>query len=85
MRQNNFTVEGVDNNRKDVTGRSIRVSQEAVGEFSMLLNQFSAEFGHSTGGQFNTLIKSGSNAVHGSAFQYFQNRKLNAVDQANKR
>ncbi len=85
VRQNNFTVEGVDNNRKDVTGRSINVPNEAVAEFSMLQNQYGAEFGHSTGGQFNIVIKSGSNETHGSAYEYFQNRNLNAIDEADAR
>jgi hypothetical protein len=84
-RNNNFTVEGVDNNRKDVTGRNVDVPNEMVEEFSVLQNQFTAEFGRSGGGQFNTVIRSGSNDLHGSLFEYFENRKLNAVDQANAR
>ena len=46
----------------------------------MLQNQFSAEFGHSSGGQFNETIKSGTNQFHGRAYEYFQNRDLNAID-----
>lgn len=84
-RQNSFTIDGVDNNRKDVTGANLRVPNEAVAEFSMLQNQFGAEFGHSTGGQFNTVLKSGTNTIHGSAYEYFQNRNLNAVDEADAR
>lgn len=78
---NSFNIEGVDNNRKDVTGPVVFVSNEAVSEFSILQNQFSPEFGHSSGGQFNTVIKSGTNAVHGSIYEYLQNRNLNAIDQ----
>ena len=84
-RQNNFTIEGVDNTRQDVTGANIRVPNEAVEEFSMLQNQFNAEFGHSTGGQFNVALRSGTNATHGSVYEYFQNRNLNAVDEADAR
>ena len=84
-RNNNFMVEGVDNNRKDVTGRSVDVPNEMVQEFSFLQNQFTAEFGHNTGGQFNSVIKSGSNQIHGSLYEHFDNRKLNAVDEANAR
>jgi hypothetical protein len=84
-RNNNFMVEGVDNNRKDVTGRSVDVPNEMVAEFSFLQNQYTAEFGHNTGGQFNSVIKSGSNDLHGSLYEHFQNRKLNAVDEANAR
>ncbi len=71
----------MDNNRKDVTGPVVFVSNEAVAEFSLLQNQFSPEFGHSSGGQFNTVIKSGTNDVHGSIYEYLQNRNLNAIDQ----
>ena len=79
---NNFTIEGVDNNNKAITGPLVYVPTEATAEFTLLQNQFAPEYGHSTGGQFNTIIKSGTNQVHGSLFEYFQNRNLNAVDQA---
>jgi hypothetical protein len=84
-RNNSFTVEGVDNNRRDVTGRNVTIPNEAVAEFTLLQNQYSAEFGSGTGGQFITSIRGGSNSFHGSAFEYLQNRNFNAVDQANAR
>ena len=79
-RNNNFTVEGVDNNSLSVTGPLITVPNDAVDSFTVLQNQFSAEFGHSSGGQFNQTIKSGTNQFHGTAYEYFQNRNLNADD-----
>ncbi|HXY49600.1 MAG TPA: TonB-dependent receptor [Terriglobales bacterium] len=79
---NNFTVEGVDNNNKAVTGNLITVPNDAVEDFTLLSNQFNTEFGHSSGGQFNTTIKSGTNSFHGSLYEYFRNRHLNAVDNA---
>ena len=84
-RNNNFMVEGVDNTDKGVTGRLVDVPNEAVAEFSVLQNQYGAEFGRSTGGQFNTVVKSGTNEIHGSLYEYFANRALNAMDQSNKR
>src|SRR5207253_5611908 len=39
------------------------------------------EFGHSSGGQFNTVVRGGTNEMHGSVFEYLENRDLNAVDQ----
>jgi hypothetical protein len=78
-RDNNFTVERVDNNNKSVTGALITVPPEAVENFTLLSNQFNSEYGHSSGGQFNTTVKSGT--FHGSAYEYFRNRNLNAVDQ----
>jgi len=80
-RDNNFTVEGVDNNNKSVTGALITVPPDAVENFTLLSNQFNSEFGHSSGGQFNTTVKSGTNDFHGSVYEYFRNRNLNAVDQ----
>jgi hypothetical protein len=79
-RDNNFTIEGVDNNNKSVTGPLVSIPVDAVQEFSALQNQFSPEFGHSNAGQFNTIILSGTNQFHGKAFGYIQNRDFNAVD-----
>jgi hypothetical protein len=47
----------------------------------VLQNQEGAEYGHSSGGQFNTILKSGTNTFHGTAYEYLQNRNLNAIDQ----
>jgi hypothetical protein len=80
-RNNNFTIEGVDNNYKTGAGTLLVVPNDATEEFTLLQNQFSAEFGHSSGGQFNVIVKSGTNSVHGSAYEYLQNRNLNAIDQ----
>src|SRR5579875_2396590 len=77
---NNFTIEGVDNNVLSVTGPAVTVPNDAVSEFSVLQNQFSPDFGHSSGGQFNQVVKSGTNEFHGTAYEYFQNRNLNAAD-----
>src|SRR4030095_13012477 len=79
-RNNNFMVDGVDNNRKDITGPQVYVSPEVVQEFSLLQNQFSAEFARSNGGPFLTVTKSGTNDFHGAAYGFFRNRYLNALD-----
>jgi hypothetical protein len=83
-RNNNFVLDGVDNNDKSVTGPQVFVSPEAVAEFSLLSNQYSAEFARSTGGQFITVTKSGTNSFHGTAYGFFQNRHLNALDTTEK-
>jgi hypothetical protein len=80
-RANNFTVDGVDNNNRANTGALAAVPNDATQEFTFLQNQFGSEFGHSSGGQFNVLVKTGSNELHGSLYEYFQNRNLNAIDQ----
>jgi hypothetical protein len=84
-RNNNFTIEGVDNNDKSVTGPLATVPNDAVDSFTVLQNNFSPEFGHSSGGQFNTTIKSGTNKFHGRAYEYFNNRNLNAQDSVTAR
>jgi hypothetical protein len=83
-RNNNFVLDGVDNNRKDITGPTVYVSPDNVAEFSLLQNQFSAEFARSNGGQFITVTKSGTNDLHGSAYGFARNRYLNAIDTLQK-
>jgi hypothetical protein len=83
-RNNNFVVDGIDNNRKDISGPAVYVSPETVSEFSILTNQFSAEFARSTGGQFIVASKTGSNEFHGTAYLFSRNRFLNALDTAQK-
>jgi hypothetical protein len=77
---NSFTIEGVDNNGKGTTGPLVSVPNDAVAQFTVLQNQFSPEFGHSSGGQFNQIVKSGTNEFHGLLYEYFQNRNLDAAD-----
>ena len=73
-------MDGIDNNDKAVSGPQIYVSPESVAEFNVLTNQASAEFARSTGGQFITVTKSGGNDFHGTAYDFFENRHLNALD-----
>jgi len=79
-RDNNFMLEGVDNNNKSVTGPLVFVPNDDVEEFTLLQNQFSPEYGHSTGGQFNEIVKSGTNSFHGMLYDYNRNRDYNALD-----
>ncbi len=83
-RNNNFVVDGIDNNDKGVTGPQVYISPDTISEFSLLQNQYSAEFARSTGGQFIVTTKSGTNDFHGEAYDYFRNRKLNALDTLQK-
>ncbi|MGH9929775.1 MAG: carboxypeptidase-like regulatory domain-containing protein [Pyrinomonadaceae bacterium] len=69
-RDNNFVVDGVDNNDKSVTGPQSYISPEEVAEFTLLQNQFSAEFARSNGGNFLTVTKSGTNDFHGSFYGF---------------
>jgi hypothetical protein len=64
-RNNNFTVEGLDNNSKSVTGPLVPIPNDSIAEFTILQNDYSVEFGHSSGGQLNFVLKSGTNSFHG--------------------
>jgi outer membrane receptor for ferrienterochelin and colicin len=59
---------------------STQISQDAVQEFQVLTNGYSAEFGRASGGVINTVTRSGANDVHGTAYWFFRNRSLNARD-----
>jgi Carboxypeptidase regulatory-like domain/TonB dependent receptor-like, beta-barrel len=59
-------------------------SLDAIGEFQVNTSSYSAELGHTGGGLVNVVTKSGGNAFHGSAFAYYRDKSLNAIDLINK-
>jgi len=65
-------------------GHTSEVIPEAVSDFNLVTNMFSAELGHSAGGQFNIVTKSGTNKWHGSAWEFNNNRNFNAMDNLEK-
>ena len=77
---NRFFVEGTDNNSYFSPSPLAYISNEAVAEFTLLQNNFGAEFGGGPGGIFNTVVKTGGNQFHGSLYEYNQNRMLTAID-----
>lgn len=79
-RSNNIMVDGLDNNDPIVGSVRAVFSQEAVREFQVLTNSFSAEFGKASGGVVNIVTKSGTNEFHGNAFMYLRADELNAKD-----
>ena len=83
-RFNGFNIDGVEDNKLDTNGPTQPVIQESIAEFTLLTNQFSAEYGHSAGGIFNTVTKSGTNNWHGSAWGYNRNRNYDAFDNQQK-
>lgn len=87
--ENNFLLNGVDNNVNVIdfinqTSFVISPSVEAIGELQVLTNGYSAEYGRAAGGVVNAILKSGTNEVHGVAFEILQNEKLNANRWENK-
>lgn len=77
-RSNNITVDGVDNTDPVVGAVRATPSQEAVREFQVLANAYSAEFGKASGGVVNIVTRSGTNTPSGNAFYFFRDEALNA-------
>lgn len=76
----NDTTQSYYNENAGRTRISTQISQDAVQEFQVLSNGFSAEFGRASGGVVNTVTRSGTNETHGTGYWFFRNRTLNAVD-----
>jgi hypothetical protein len=81
---NNFLLDGIDNNfygttNQGFSNQAIQPSPDSVAEFRMIVNAYSAEFGRTGGAVMNVASKSGTNEVHGSLWDFFQNEKLNAT------
>jgi hypothetical protein len=83
-RSNNITVDGLDNNDPAVNAVRATFSQEAVREFQVLTNSYSAEFGKASGGVVNIVTKSGTNRITGNLFGYFRDETLNAKEHFEK-
>src|SRR5579872_6106886 len=75
---NNFMLDGVDNNSNDNAGNILRTSVDAIEEFKVQTSNYSAEFGRSGGAVINATIKSGTNAFHGTVFEFLRNSALDA-------
>lgn len=75
-----FLIDGADNTDFLSNNIAVNPNPDAVQEFKILTNNYDAEFGRSSGGIVNQVIKSGTNHVHGSAFEFLRNDVLNARD-----
>jgi hypothetical protein len=75
---NNFLLEGVDNNDPYINQYVALPSVDAIQEFKVQSSDYSAEYGRTGGAQINVVLKSGTNAFHGTLFEYFRNRSLDA-------
>src|SRR5262245_6567327 len=77
-RDNNFMLDGVDNNETWLQTVVIFPSVDSLDEFKLQTSTYSAEFGRSLGGVVNLQIKSGTNNLHGSGFEFHRNDALDA-------
>ena len=75
---NNLTIEGLDNNDDRAARERFVPTTDAVDEFQVIANQFSAEYGRAAGGRVNLRLRAGSNQLHGRGFYYFRDESLNA-------
>ena len=83
--QNNYLLDGIDNNTSDVDFLAsasfvIKPPVDAIAEFNLQTSDFSAEFGRAGGAVLNATLKSGTNQLHGSAWEFLRNDKLDAAD-----
>ncbi len=83
-RENNFTIDGSDNNDEDIGTRRqgfvivTPQSIESLQEFQVVTALADARFGRNLGGQINAVTKSGANKYHGALYGFFTNHRLNA-------
>ncbi len=78
-RSNNFSVNGGDGNDLFVNSPAIQPSPDSIAEFRVISNTFDAEYGRNSGAVVNVVTKSGSNTFHGSMYEFFRNKALNAA------
>ena len=80
---NNFLLNGVDNNEFGLGGVIVLPPPDAIQEFRTEENSMSAEFGRG-GAAVNVVLKSGTNQIHGGAYEFIRNDKLDAVNYFNQ-
>jgi hypothetical protein len=81
---NNFLLDGTDNNEDGTSNQSYssqvaQPSPDALAEFKVITNNYSAEYGRVGGAVVNAVMRSGTNQVHGTAYEFFRNTDLNAI------
>lgn len=76
--QNNFILDGISNNVVLTGGMNSVPPMDAIQEFAIQTNGYSAEFGRAGGGIVNVALRSGTNEIHGYAYDYIQNDFFNA-------
>jgi len=88
--QNNFVLDGVDNNSisenvQELTTQVVRPSVDSIQEFKVSTNPYSAENGRSPGSLVSVTTKSGGNSFHGTAYEFLRNRIFDANNFFNNR
>ncbi len=83
--QNNYLLDGIDNNSNAVdflngTNFVILPPVDAISEFNVQTADYSAQLGRAAGAVLNATIKTGTNSLHGTIWEFFRNDKLDAAD-----
>ena len=76
--QNNYLLDGIDNNSNDGGEAALYTNVDAIEEFKVQTSNYSAEFGRSGGAVINASLKSGANTVRGSAFYFLRDESFDA-------
>ena len=81
---NDFLMDGLDNNsygtsNQNYSSQVVQPSPDALAEFKVITSNFSAEYGRVGGGVINAALKSGTNQIHGTAYEFLRNTDLNAI------
>ncbi|MBL8212275.1 MAG: TonB-dependent receptor [Bryobacterales bacterium] len=75
---NNYMLDGGDNNDPQISVAALVPNPDALEEFSILTNNYSAEYGRNAGGVVNAITKAGTNTLHGSAYEFVRNDAMDA-------
>src|SRR4030095_15535176 len=75
---NSFLLDGVYNFDPKLNSVGVNPPVDAIREFELLTSTYDASFGRNGGGQVNVVLKSGSNSIHGAAYEFFRNGALDA-------
>lgn len=75
---NGFLLDGVYNGDPKLNGVGITSPVDGIREFELAASNYDASFGRNAGAQFNVVLKSGSNALHGTVYEFFRNDSLDA-------
>lgn len=82
--QNNFLLDGVDNNTistnvQELSTQVSRPSIDAINEFKVVTSPYAAEYGRAPGAAISVTTKSGTNSIHGTAYDYFRNDRFDST------
>lgn len=77
---NNFLLDGIYNGNPNLNGSGVVPSVDAIREFEVVTSNYDASFGRNGAGQVNVVLKSGTNELHGAAFEFFRNAALDSTN-----